>query len=343
MRKIYLLLYLGAFIFTSCAPKISTQITKSYPPLEKEEEVIILSISDKMPSNANILANLKIGDSGLTIKCDYDYLIDHAKAEARKIGGNIVKLTSHQLPSILTSCHTIEGLILKTNPLEVVAVKSDSINANTVVAVIEKPIKKDYQKLRIAVNGGYSYRIAKIANTVPADFKSYVKNLKSGYHVAGDINYFFSDLYGAGVKYSLFRSSNSTNIQETNGPRSGIMSDDISINFIGPAFTTRGINKKGTAELLMSFSIGYVDFYNKSRVIDPIIITGNTIGAGVDIGYDMKLSKKLSLGLQASYIIGKLTKITRDNGTTKETIKFENNEGEGLNRFDISAGLRLNL
>ena len=59
------------------------------------------------------------------------------------------------------------------------------------------------QHLRIGINGGYSYRTAKIAESVPDEFKEYVKGLKSGYHLDGDFTYYFSDKFGVGLKYAV--------------------------------------------------------------------------------------------------------------------------------------------
>ena len=37
---------------------------------------------------------------------------------------------------------------------------------------------ENYQHFRLAVNGGYSYQTAKVAENVPSDFKDYIKELK---------------------------------------------------------------------------------------------------------------------------------------------------------------------
>ena len=68
---------------------------------------------------------------------------------------------------------------------------------------------ENYQHFRIAINGGYSYQTAKVAESVPSDFKDYIRELKSGYHFGGDLTYYFTEPLGFGVKYYLFKSSNS--------------------------------------------------------------------------------------------------------------------------------------
>ena len=66
---------------------------------------------------------------------------------------------------------------------------------------------ENYQHFRLAVNGGYSYQTAKVAENVPSDFKDYIKELKSGYHFGGDLTYYFTEPLGFGIKYYLFKSS----------------------------------------------------------------------------------------------------------------------------------------
>ncbi len=91
---------------------------------------------------------------------------------------------------------------------------------------------------RVALNAGYSYQIGKIADGVPADFKDYIKHLKSGYHFGGDLSYYFNESLGFGLKYYLFKASNSMNniyLEDIEGNRTyGKMSDDLTITFFWP-------------------------------------------------------------------------------------------------------------
>ncbi len=177
----------------------------------------------------------------------------------------------------------------------------------------EVPIEKvvdyeNYQHVRISLNGGFSYQTAKIAESVPADFKDYVKQLKSGYHFGGDATYFFSEQLGFGFKYYLFKSSNSMDniyLDDIYGNRRyGIMSDDLTISFIGPSFSTKLLNHNKSDAFLMNISLGYMGYLNDKVVIDKYKMTGSTIGYAIDFGYDIGLTENLSLGLQISFISG---------------------------------------
>lgn len=203
---------------------------------------------------------------------------------------------------------------------------------------------QNYQHFRLAVNGGYSYQTAKVAESVPSDFKDYIRALKSGYHLGGDITYFFTEPLGFGVKYHLFKSSNSMDniyIEESDGHRTyGKMSDDVTISFLGPSFSTRVLSYDKRNSFLMNIALGYMQYANDKVVIDKYKMTGSTVGLSFDFGYDIGLTKNLSLGLQLSFLTGTLFKYDLNDGTTTETIKLDQGEYESLNRIDLSVGLR---
>lgn len=203
---------------------------------------------------------------------------------------------------------------------------------------------KNYQHFRVALNAGYSYQIGKIADGVPADFKDYIKHLKSGYHFGGDLSYYFNESLGFGLKYYLFKASNSMNniyLEDIEGNRTyGKMSDDLTITFFGPTFSTRLLNNDKSNALFTNLSFGYLGYSNNKVVIDHYKMTGNTLGLAIDIGYDIGLSENISIGFQASYIMGVLSKYDWHDGTSTQTIELDKGSYESLNRFDLSVGIR---
>ncbi len=199
--------------------------------------------------------------------------------------------------------------------------------------------KRNYQRFRVAINGGYSYQLAKVGINVPDGFKNYFKELKSGYHFGGDIIYYFTEYLGVGIKYSAFRTSNKMNISSTNNQTgeiiNGIMSNDLTISFIGPTFSTRYLNHNKSNAFHFKSSIGFMGYSDDKKIITDYKITGRTLGIAFDLGYDIGLSKNLSLSVQASAIMGVLYKYNQYDGIkTLEKSKYES-----LNRADLSIGL----
>lgn len=120
MKKLQgLFVIVGFIFFSSCSPKISTSLSKSYPPLDYKQEVLVIGLDQAVPENSEVLGQVKIGDTGFSTNCDYDIVIDKAKLEARKAGGNAIKIIEHTPPSAMgSSCHRIIAKILKVDNIE---------------------------------------------------------------------------------------------------------------------------------------------------------------------------------------------------------------------------------
>lgn len=120
MKKSHgLMIIISLILFSACNPKISTSISKTYPPLDYKQEVIVIGLDQPEPVNAEVLGQVKIGDTGFSTKCGYDIVIDKAKLEARKVGGNAIKIIEHKLPNAMGStCHKIKAKILKVENIE---------------------------------------------------------------------------------------------------------------------------------------------------------------------------------------------------------------------------------
>ncbi len=110
-------LFIGGLMLlltSSCSPKVSTSISKHYAALDYREEVAVFMPADDFPADAEVVGTVKIGDSGFSTDCGLDVAIEKAKEEARKAGGNAIKVTRHQPPSFWTSsCHRIKADILR--------------------------------------------------------------------------------------------------------------------------------------------------------------------------------------------------------------------------------------
>jgi hypothetical protein len=120
MKKIHAIFIVAALIvLSSCNPKVITKISKTHPALDYKQDVYVIDLDQAEPEDSEVLGYIKIGDTGFSTKCDYDIVIDKAKLEARKAGGNAIKITEHKLPSAMgSSCHRIKATILKIDDIE---------------------------------------------------------------------------------------------------------------------------------------------------------------------------------------------------------------------------------
>jgi len=209
------------------------------------------------------------------------------------------------------------------------------------------PGYQDYQKFRFVINSGWSYRIAPVEEKLQSFIERYFKELKSGYHLSSDMQYYFTEFFGFGIKYSLYRSSNMLdNVQVTfqdGSQEVGRIKDDISIHFIGPSFYIRYLSGNKKNALYSGLSIGRLGYKNNAIIIDEYILTGKTIGITWDIGYDLSIHKNVSLGILFSYTSGTLTEYEVDDGSIIETVELDKENYDNLSRIDLSAGLRVNF
>lgn len=103
-----------SLILTGCNAKVSTQITKTYPAIDSTQNIHVLRWEESLPENTEVIGMVEVGDNGLTgnSKCTYEAVIEKAKEEARKAGGNAIKITKHKIPDVISSCHRITADIL---------------------------------------------------------------------------------------------------------------------------------------------------------------------------------------------------------------------------------------
>lgn len=208
------------------------------------------------------------------------------------------------------------------------------------------PSNSLYPHFRLAVNGGLSFRIAKIAPSVPSVFEEYMKDLKSGYYFGGDVSIYLSEQLGIGFKYSNFGSKNvitNVSVEYADGTTGhGKMSDDISIHFIGPLFSIRFFDAKKKNCFLTSIGLGYMGYVDDGVFINnAVTIKGNTLGMSLSLGYDIGLSKSVALGFQFTLEAGTLTQYQISDGNTTMKVELEESAYESLTRIDLSIGLRL--
>lgn len=363
----------GILLFlASCSPAVYTRIAQPHPALQSNEEVRLIGLNEKVPDSAVVIGAVKVGDSGFTTDCSWNTVVERARMEARKAGGNGIKITSHLLPTALGStCHRITADILKlksvtattSTELPPAGIAPETPSVTRVIPADSTPVytaqpaplrnpsdKKSLlspsKRFRIDVQGGFSYVTASTSSSAPAFLKSYLEELKSGAHWSASLAVFLNENLGLGMRYSGFYTSNVFNGQVyvtntvTKQTRIGGLSDDITINFIGPEFSIRSYTANNKFCFLFGLAVGYLDYKNNSMVIDEYTFTGNTVGYGIRAGIDYVFDKNIGIGIAVSTCNGSLSSMVRDDGTIKEKLVFRTGEYENVSRIDVSGGLR---
>lgn len=212
----------------------------------------------------------------------------------------------------------------------------------------ENATENPHQKIRFAVQGGYGYRLAPLADDTPPALQEYSNNLKSGFSLALDAAYFLKPTWGLGLKYSRFGSEESMgNMQVTypdGGSVQGTISDEISIHFIGPSYISEYAFRNPKHSMYGAISLGYLSYLDRAGMAQQVLeVKGATFGAALDLGYDYTVSKNITLGAQASLTGGSLNKFQVKDGIHERTVTLEEGSQENLSRLDLTAGVKFKI
>jgi len=146
MKIRIIFLVIVTVLLDSCSPKISTNLNKIYPPLDDVENVRVLSLQQPVTAGSEEIGTVKVHGVGLGAECGFDFVIEQVRMEARKAGGNAIKIIKHKLPSTHgNSCHKITARILIV----------ENINEVFGSAEDELPGDVNYAILNVYRYGGY--------------------------------------------------------------------------------------------------------------------------------------------------------------------------------------------
>ena len=101
---------------TSCSPRVITSFQKVYTPsLPTSEEVVVIETTDPSKAQGEFLGQIKITDTGFTATSNgtYSQVVNLAKYETWKAGGNLMIINQHQLPDAWSTIHRINALAFK--------------------------------------------------------------------------------------------------------------------------------------------------------------------------------------------------------------------------------------
>lgn len=202
---------------------------------------------------------------------------------------------------------------------------------------------------RIAIDGGWQYRTAKIASGMDAEWREHYKKMKSGFHYDIQVAYFFWNNQGIELLFSrqLFEHSLGEGYltdPQGNFVGSGELKEKVAFNYIGANYLIRLFDSNKKNCWLFSVGFGYMSYndrllFNNNEYTK---ITAATLGSNMTIGYDIGLSENLGIGFKISFMGGTFRKYkqTIDGTTTNETMPDETSEGLGT--IKLSVGLRFN-
>ena len=200
----------------------------------------------------------------------------------------------------------------------------------------------DNNRLRIAVQGGWGYRTARISEDidVPA-LRDHMKRLKSGYVLGADAAWYMSSI-GIGVTYHDMHSyDNAGKIQTQGAAASSNFTEEIGITYLAPQISSRYV--VGRHNMLIDISLGYLSYRNHTFQGSDYRINGKTLGYGADLKYDFAITPRFAVGASFTAVTGTLRSIKIGAGSQTYEQELEKGQYESLNHIVLSAGIRFML
>jgi len=198
---------------------------------------------------------------------------------------------------------------------------------------------QNFSRTRLALNGGWGYRLAKTNPDVDDRYKDLIKGMRSGAQFGGDFMYYFSENMGVGLKYNHFSTSTEKQLDTVR-----ISKINTGTDFYGAMFGGRIYNKKYTGAFIINISLGYLHYTENGLIQEgPYRATGGTLGAAWDLGYDFKITPVIAVGAQITGFSGALRSMTREDNNGISTRTLQDGQAESMTRIGITAGIRLTL
>lgn len=209
---------------------------------------------------------------------------------------------------------------------------------------------------RLGLSGGSNYLTASSSKAETAliqqgikksDAESYYKNLKPGISGGADLHYMVTKMYGIGLIYKFYQ--NNSEIESFFDPQDGAnlifgqMNEKIYVNYAGLSFYSEQFMKANPRLKLSSYySMGMAFYRNEAIVVNsPFLLTGKSFATNLDLGLEYFVFPRISAGINVSYFLSSLKKITLNDGNSTTVQELEKENYENISRLDLSVGIRI--
>jgi hypothetical protein len=127
--------------------------------------------------------------------------------------------------------------------------------------------KSVFPHFRLAVDGGWQYRIPKLASGIDAEWQEHYRKLKSGFHYDVQAAYFFVENHGVEVLFSRQLFGHSLNRfltdDDDNPIAFGKLNEKIAFNYIGANYVFRLFGSKNKNCFLFSIGLAYMGYNDR--------------------------------------------------------------------------------
>lgn len=311
---------LSMLLCAGCAPQIYTRIQNSYPANVQNAKIALFDVEQETPAGVEVLGDIKIKDSGSSLKCDFPDILQLAEKEINSIGGNALKLTWHSTPSSESSpCHQIAGFMLRLPDSLAnrfgVDITSSRYSLNSAKRHNQR---KSYTTLHVST--GYAFVVSRYTTG-----NNYHHGAKIGWHLEGGVDHVFRSGFGFGVRYSGYKTTGFYIV----------FPNPSWLHYIGPEAVFRFRQRSGRKrwEMNTSLGCGYVYYCEKLRKLHYDF---DGYGFNLSLGGEYRITRQVGIGVQSSFYMTHFTNFD-------QAKIFWKTPGSGISYINISAGIRLHF
>ncbi|WP_031525763.1 outer membrane beta-barrel protein [Dyadobacter crusticola] len=194
-------------------------------------------------------------------------------------------------------------------------------------ANVNKPPRWEY-----GLNGGYAYRLFRPGRISDLATKNYIDDLKSGFAAGANVSYFHWEKVGFGLQYEYYQGE---------AAAADGLKENVTIQHLSGSVIYRHYLKNHTTSVLSSFMLGYQPYQNKAALgAEQLTFTGKTMGWGISVGLEQKISRHFALNLTGSAMMGAIYRMKRKTGISTQTLHLSKDDSVDLSRASLTLGLR---
>ena len=165
-------------------------------------------------------------------------------------------------------------------------------------------VKNNYKDFRFAIGGGYAHRLGKILDSGDKKTDDLSRDLRGGFNIDAEIQYFFKEAWGLGLNINY--ASASVSGTDVYIPGAGTFKNFKETNrfiYVGPMFSTR--YEFNQFLLILNVGIGPM-FFNVKDSGDLIenSITKVAFASQVSASIEYKINNSIGIGLKTGFVGG---------------------------------------
>ncbi len=113
MTRKFVFLFVATLLLCGCSASISSSSLKSYSPTPYSQNIDVYNQYDIIQKETELVGTIEYDDTGFSLNCDYSNMISSFIEEARKMGGDAVKIVTMKEPDRRSTCYRGSANVLK--------------------------------------------------------------------------------------------------------------------------------------------------------------------------------------------------------------------------------------